>query len=44
MGDNGEDKLELAEAEKDFIAYLEKSKEKEIRVWLIFFASRNLTP
>ena len=32
MGDE-EDKLEHAEAEKDFIAYLEQSKEKEIRVW-----------
>ena len=37
MGDRGEDQLELAEAEKDFIAYLEKSKEKEIRVWQTFF-------
>jgi len=34
MGDKGEDKLELAEAEKDFIAYLEKTKEKEIRAIL----------
>ena len=31
MGDE-EEKREQAEAEKDFINYLEKSKEKEIRV------------
>ena len=43
MGDKGEDKLELAEAEKDFIAYLEKTKEKEIRVWQTFSFSNNLT-
>ena len=31
MGEE-EEKLEHAEAEKEFIAYLEKSKEMEIRV------------
>ena len=42
MGEE-EDKFETAEAEKDFIAYLEKAKEKEIRVGQTF-ASNNLNP
>ena len=40
MGDE-EEKREQAEAEKDFITYLEKSKEKEIRVCQTSFDLNN---